>query len=174
MRTILIEHSQRYPYWAIEDLYKLIHQSTMGSEHALGDEDRVRDWLKTELNSLVLGPDEPLLDPISPDGKIVRIHLRPFSKLNLDEEKLLQAFIHTAQIVTPSSKQLFEHAGLAKRLAEDGYLSFDADDIYGYVQGLHNSGFPAVHHSQIFEDNYLPAYRVVARDLIPKEILTSA
>lgn len=174
MRTILIEHGQRYPYWAIDDLYKLIHQSTMGSEHALSNEDRVRDWLKTELNSLVPGPDEPLVDPISPDGKIVRIHLRPFSKLNLDEEKLLNAFIHTAQIVTPSTDHLFEYADLAKRLAEDGFLSFDADEIYGYIQGLHKSGFPAVHHSQIFKDSYLPAYRVVARDLLPKEILTSA
>ena len=174
MRTILIEHSQRYPYWAINDLYKLIHHSTMGSEHALGDEERLRDWLRTELNSLVPGPDEPLLDPISPDGKIVRIHLRPFSELNLDEEKLLQAFIHTAQIITPSTNQLFEYADLAKRLAEDGYLSFDADEIYGYFQELHRSGFPAVHHSHIFKDNYLPAYRVVARDLLPKEILSSA
>ncbi len=174
MRTILIEHSQRYPYWAISDLYKLIHQSTMGSEHAMGNEDRVRDWLRTELNSLVPGPVEPLLDPISPDGKIVRIHLRPFSKLNLDEEKLLQAFLHTAQIVIPSTNQLFEYAGIAIRLAEDEYISFDADEIYGYIQGLRDSGFPAVHHSQIFEDNYLPAYRVVARDLIPEEILTSA
>jgi len=174
MRAILIEHSQRYPQWAINDLYKLIHQSVMGSDHALSSEDRVRDWLKTELNSLVPGPDEPLIDPISPGGQIVRIHLRPFYKLNLEEEKLLQAFIHTAQMVTPAPKQLLEYAVLAKRLAEDGHLSFDADEIFVYVQELRVSGFPAVHHSQIFKDKYLPAYRVVARDLIPEEILTSA
>ena len=174
MRAILIEHSQRYPQWAINDLYKLIHQSVMGSDHALSSEDRVRDWLKTELNSLVPGPDEPLIDPISPGGQIVRIHLRPFSKLNLEEEKLLQAFIHTAQTVTPDPNRLLEYAVLAKRLAEDGHLSFDADEISVYFQELRDSGFPAVHHSLIFKDKYLPAYRVVARDLIPEEILESA
>ena len=174
MRTILIEHSQRYPQWAIDDLYKLMHQSAIGSEHALSSEDRVRDWLRTEVNSLGSGPDEPILDPISPDGKIVRIHLRPFSKLNLDTEKLLQAFLHTAQIVTPSTNQMLEYTILAKKLAEDGHLSFDADEIYGYVQELRESGFPAVHHSQIFKEKYLPAYRVVARKLIPEQILESA
>jgi hypothetical protein len=174
MKTVLIEHGRRYPYWTIDDLYKLIHQSSMGSEHALGNEDRIRNYLRTELNSLVPGPDEPLLDPISPDGKIVRIHLRPFSMLHLDAESLLQAFILTAKIVTPSINQLIEHAGFARSLAENGCLSFDADEISRYLQRLQSSGFPAVHHSQMFENKYVPAYRVVARDLIPDEILLSA
>jgi hypothetical protein len=94
--------------------------------------------------------------------------------LHLDTESLLQAFILTAQIVTPSINQLIEYAGFARSLAKNGCLSFDADEISRYLQRLQSSGFPAVHHSQIFENKYVPAYRVVARDLIPDEILLSA
>ncbi len=173
MKDILIEHSQRYPYLAMDDLYKLIYQATMGPEHSLSNKYRVRDWLWTELNSLGPGPDDPLIDPVSPDGKIVRIHLRPFLKLNLNQEKLFHAFMHTAQIISPSTKRLSKYSDLAKGLAADRHLSFDMDKISKHIQRLRDSGFPAVHHSKIFKDNYMPAYRIVARDLIPEEILTS-
>ena len=36
-------------------------------------------------------PDEPLLDPISADGEITRVHLRPYRKAGLDPERLTPA-----------------------------------------------------------------------------------
>lgn len=173
MRTILLEHSKRYPRLAIDDLYKLIHQAAMGSEHALGDAGRARDRLREEIGSLVPGPDEPLLDPISPDGKIVRIHLRPFSGSNLDEEELLRAFLQTPQVFAPSTDRLLDYAGCARRLAKGGRLAFDADEVSGYFQELREGGFPAAHHSQVFRDAYRPAYRVVARELLPEAVLSA-
>jgi hypothetical protein len=146
----------------------------MGSEHALGDEARVRNWLVSELAELSPGPGEPLLDPISPDEQVLRIHLRPFVRLNLDEETLLRSFMLTAEKVTPSAELLLEYAKVAKELAEDGALQFGADEISVYIEDLASSGFPAVHHSRRYELEYLPAYRVVARDALPEEILASA
>jgi ParB-like chromosome segregation protein Spo0J len=162
MRSILIELSQRYPLRSIEDLYKLIHQSATGSEYALSDVTRVRGWLRTELAQLEPGPDEPLLNPISPNAKVVRIHLRPFTELNLDKEKLLQAFILSAQKTPPSAIQLLKYAALATKLAEDGPLHFGADDVSGYIQEFGASGFPADHHSIRFEEEYKLACPVVA------------
>jgi hypothetical protein len=171
MKSILNDHSRRYPYWALDDLYKLIHQASMGSEHYLEDEAAVRDWLLTELKQLRPGPHEPLVDPISPDGKIVRVHLRPFSDLDIDAEPLLQAFILTGKRIIGSTDLLLKYAEQAESLAENGDLPFSSEKIRRYINRLGASGFPAVHHSERYVEEYRPTYRVVAFDLLPEGIL---
>ncbi len=174
MRSILIEHAKRYSQWDINDLYKLIHQAAMGSEHALTDESRVRELLIHELTNLVSGSDEFLIDPISPDGRITRIHLRPFLAHRLEREFLLQAFIRTAAIVHPSPELLIEFGMIAIELTKDGLLPFSEGQLIEYLAGMHHSGFPAVHHSARYKQLYQPAYRIVARELLPKEIVLAA
>ena len=67
MRTILAGHARRYPRWTEEDLYKLVHQAALGSEHAVQDEALARERLAREIAVLGPGPEEPLLDPLSPE-----------------------------------------------------------------------------------------------------------
>jgi hypothetical protein len=59
-------------------VYKLLHQAAMGSEHAAPEEALARAWLDRELSQMGPGPAEGVVDPISPDGEVVRVHLRPF------------------------------------------------------------------------------------------------
>jgi hypothetical protein len=173
MRSILIEHARRYPQWRLDDLYKLIHQAAMGTEHIMGDEAFLRDWLVHEFAHLGPGRDESLVDPISPDGRIVRVHLRPFMKLQLQEEPLLQAFIRTAEEVMPSRIQLAEYAASAIQVAEEGKLPFSSDRVTSYMEDKRARDYPAVHHSVRYKRLYKPAYRVVASDLLPEEIITA-
>ena len=163
IKTVLLEHTRRYPDWTLQDLYKLMHQSAMGNEHAVTDDARVREWLETELEQLAPGPEEPLVDPISPDGKVLRIHLRSFRMQKLNPEELLQAFVLTAQVFTPSPRLLVDYMNSAEELARHELLPFDAHELGDYLQGMRENGFPAVHHSQGYRRKYLPAYRVVAR-----------
>jgi len=158
----------------MEDVYKLIHQAAMGSEHAVPDEDRARAWLCRELGQLGAGPPEPLVDPISPDGGLVRVHLRPFSRLRLDEEALLVAFIRTGQQWPGSADRLIEYADEAIDLTHEGLLPLDPAALADYLAGLQAAGYPPVHHSPRYVQTYAPAYRVVARALLPAEILTAA
>lgn len=174
MRSILTQHARRYPKWAVADLFKLIHQAATGSEHALSDEAQARDWLKRELAQLGPGPDEPLLDPISPEGRVVRIHLRPFTRRHLDAEALLQAFILTANAFPPAPDRLLEYAAVAGQLAQEALLPFSAKRVSRYLGDWRAAGFPAVHHSRRYTENYLPAYRVVARAFLPSEIVAAA
>jgi hypothetical protein len=167
MRTILAQHARRYENWGVADLYKLIHQASHGSEHALGDETQVRHRLERELAQLGPGKDEPLIDPISPDGRIVRIHLRPFARRHLNEEALLKAFILTGSEFHPSADRLIEYAAVAGQLAQEGVLSFSEEEISRYIDDLRTSGFPAVHHSWRYTQDYQPAYRVVAWEFLP-------
>lgn len=174
MRSILNEHARRYPQWEVDDLYKLIHQAAMGSEHGMSDETSLRDWLMQELAQLGPGPGEPLVDPISPDGRIVRVHLRPFTILQSPLEPLLQAFIRTSREVPPSPRLLVEYAADAVLLAGEGMLPFSRGLVASFMADMRARNFPAVHHSLRYSQLYHPAYRVVSRDLLPQEVISAA
>jgi hypothetical protein len=88
------------------DLYKLIYQAAMGPEHAVSDEAGARKWLLEEIRNLGSGPEEPLVDSISPDGGVVRVHLRPFVRAKADVEQLLDAFLYTAHEFHGSTQRL--------------------------------------------------------------------
>lgn len=171
MQTILLAHARRYPQWTLPDLYKLIHQAAMGSEHAIRDEDAAHRWLIRELAEMGDGPDNPLLDPLTPDGQIVRVHLRPFARLSLDPEILHRAFLRTGKEFPPSPTNLLTYAETALHLSQTGQLPFQPDALRTFLTQMQAAGFPAVHHSLAYGTAYRPAYRVVARALLPPERL---
>lgn len=161
-RTILRNHLARYPLMQLPDFYKLVHQATMGSEHAVADRARARAWLESELAQLGDGPDEPVLDAIRPDGAVLRVHLRPFSAAGGDAARLLDAFMRTAEEYQGSEASLLDFWEAVVEMAADGETSFDAAEAGRFITDMRESGFPAVHHSQVYRNAYRPAYRVVA------------
>jgi hypothetical protein len=170
LRHILIAHSNRYPRWSVVDLYKLIFQAAMGAEHAVPDEAGARQWLLEEIRNLGSGPEEPLVDIISPGGAVVRVHLRPFVQAGKDVEQLLDAFLRTAREFHGSAQRLETYGRDAVQEATEGVFPFSADEVAAYMGRMKKNGFPAVHHSPAFEAEYRPAYRVVARDFLPADI----
>jgi hypothetical protein len=178
MRDILLRHAERYPLWGIDDLYKLIHQAAMGSEHAVADGTAARAWLVRELEVMGSGPEghcpeEPLVDPISTDGSVVRIHLRPYVRLGLDAEPLLAAFVRTAREFRKSVRVAEDGLAEAVRLADEGLVGLDRAGIGRHAARMKAACFPAVHHSAAYVAAYRPAYRVVARAFLPQELLAA-
>jgi hypothetical protein len=96
IEKVLKDHLSRYPALQIQDLYKLLHQAALGSEHAISSREAVERWMTRELAEMREGIGEPLIDPISHNGEIVRIHLRPYVSTGHDPMLLLDAFIRTA------------------------------------------------------------------------------
>jgi hypothetical protein len=78
----------------------------LGSEHAVTNEAAARDWLEREIAGLGPGPEEPLIDVIACDGRIARVHLRPFLAGGGDPEALLRAFVRTANEHHGSGREL--------------------------------------------------------------------
>jgi hypothetical protein len=55
-----------------------------------------RNYLERELAKMGEGPAEPPIDPISPDGEMVWVHLLPYLASGGDTEDLLADFLDTA------------------------------------------------------------------------------
>lgn len=171
LQRILDLHCQRYPRLQVVDLYKLLHQASMGSEHAVTDEAGVRSWLEAELATMAAGPQEPLIDHIHPSGEIVRVHLRPYVQAGHDPEALLVAFVQTAANYRGSVDQLEQSCTAAAELASAGRLPFQPEQIVGFMGRMAQQNFPAAHHSAIYGRLYKPAYRVVARTFLGSTIV---
>ncbi|HVT72982.1 MAG TPA: hypothetical protein VHD61_07580 [Lacunisphaera sp.] len=163
---ILKEQVRRYPGLQVQDCYKLVFQACLGSEHAALDEATARQWLEREVAGLGPGPAEPLIDPISPDGRIVRIHLRPFVEQHGDVRKLAAAFVQTARTFHGSKQELAAAWAGVVRLAAEGGLPFGAGEAERFGSAIAADGYPAVHHSKAFNERHRPAYRVVAREFL--------
>jgi hypothetical protein len=170
LREILADHAARYPRLEAQDLYKLIYQAAMGNEHAVSSAVQVRDWLEREVAALGEEPDrslsDPTIDPISPDGRIVRVHLRPYIAAGEDLAGLLEAFVRTAEMYAGTEERLRRYWAVVERMAEVGGLSVGSDRVREFFAQMEAQGLPAAYHSAAYRDAYWPAYRVVLRELL--------
>jgi hypothetical protein len=134
----------------------------MGSGHAVTNPESARDWLVRELAEMGEGPTELLIDPISPDGRIARIHLRPFVAAGHDPDVLLDAFIRTANEYHGDVRLLEQYWQAAMATSK-----FPAVEMEEFIRSMKVRNYPAVHHSTEYEKLYRPAYRVVAGTFCP-------
>jgi len=151
----------------VEDLYKLAHQAALGSEHAVSDALSAGDRLLRELADLVGDPVEPLMDAISPGGRMLRVHLRPFLAAGGDPERLLQAFVRTANEYKGSVNDLKRYWISIVDLAAQGQIPFHAGGLRRFIGGMEAACFPAIHHSAQYQAAYRPSYRVVVSEFLP-------
>lgn len=166
VNQVISQHFSRYPQMQLEDVYKLLHQAALGPGHAVKDRTDARVRLDAEAASLRDGPDEPIRDVISPDGKLARIHLRPFLAGGGTLDDLCNAFVETANSYPSSMERLAKFCGCLGDLAAAGGIPWPEQDVIAWVGNIVATGYPAVHHSPKFTANYKPAYRVVSVDLL--------
>ncbi len=164
---LLGHHLRRYPLMQLDDVYKLLHQAAMGSGHAIDDPETARRRLEEEAATLGPGPEEPIADLISPDGKLARVHLRPYLDAGHDLGALADAFVQTAGIYPGSREKLAKFCGCLGDLAGAGGIPYPRKDVIAHFEAIDRSGYPVVRHSKAYRDSYRPAYRVVALECLP-------
>jgi hypothetical protein len=153
-----------YPEARAADLYKFAHHGIMGSEHAVHDTEPVRAYMTRELAKLAAGSitrthpvADPLIEPLPPDNRFVRVHLRPYLERHGSPDALLEAFVRTANSARGDTSRF---ACAAQALADAPWLTA-AQSTVALIARYRRSGFPAVHHSPDYEKAYGPAYRVL-------------
>lgn len=166
IKTNILKQYKTYPNMEIQDLYKFLHQSVMGSEHAVKDTIAVREWMKNEIANLDTLPINSLIDTLSPSGSIVRINLRPYIKSGYNPKLLLSAFIKTANTFRGSTELLEEYIIIVKKMIKKKELPFNLSKANIFFNKMKHLKYPAVHHSETYEKNYQPAYRVISSEYL--------
>ena len=128
LEQVLQFHLARYPMMQPDDLYKLLHQAAMGSEHAIPNREAASQWMDRELDMLqqsgAASPDEALYEPLSPDGRLVRVNLRPHLQSGRETDLLLDAFVRTAEEFSGDRLALDSYCERAVELARESLLPF--------------------------------------------------
>lgn len=149
----------------IEDTYKWLYQATRGGEHAAPDRDGARRWLDGEWSSLG-EPDknEKLIDPLCPEGEIVRVNLRKFRSQGGTEVDILDAFLASAAEYR-ATESAFTDAWLelGKRLEKKGFGEITRTAWDRLDSEMKAKNYPAVHHSDDYNKLRKPAYRIVTK-----------
>jgi len=145
----------------IQDAYKLIYQSIFGNSHLLQHVDQARIYLIEEFESIQASSEEPLIEPISPQGNVVRINLRPFKRQKKNIDGLFQAMIASARQIAGSVSEIQRVWDEFKQAVAANRLHFDDHGLIGFDHEIQAQHFPAVHHSAAYRMANHPAYRVV-------------
>ena len=161
--AFFLEQARADPDLRIEDAYKWLVHATRGGEHAVADGFAVRKWLENEWATLgPPQPDEPLWVPLTADGRIGRLNLRPYRAQGGAPEPLLAAFLASAESFDASPARFraaWKALGRALKQNPQGYLTYS--DWRRLDREMRAQGYPALHHSPEYEQARHPAYRVL-------------
>ena len=147
----------------IADAYKWLFHATRGGEHAVANEFAVRQWLENEWSTLgPPSPDEPLWVPLTADGRIGRLNLRPYRARGGDTDALLAAFVRGAEAFDADPAR-FRRAwnALGRELEKQSVGHLTAEAWRHFDRDLRARGYPACPHSPEYEAARQPAYRVL-------------
>lgn len=167
-RALITLHRDHYPLAEPRDFYKLIYQGVFGVGHIISD--KAKDFLVEEANRVNLNDylDRKLVEPVSPDGKMVRIYLRPFMRAHLRLDKLYHVMIKSAKL--KGDQELFKtYWRYFLDMVDSGDLAFDSMKMKGLQENIDRDGIKPRHHTESYRDAYYPAYRVVWKEYYVEE-----
>jgi hypothetical protein len=167
--TILIaEHLTRRPAMQPRDVYKLLYQGVRGPEHIVPSGEEFVARLREEYAAVPAAADGPAWEAVRPDGLLGRLNLRPFKARGGTLEQLVDACLGTAAHPWGTAEELRAAWTAFAALCQEGrWDEFPTAEVRAFTAWLEAQGWPAVHHSAGYREAYRPAYRLVARDLLP-------
>ncbi len=170
-QRLLLQHEQRFPKSRAEDYYKLISQSVFGIGHLIKGEASARTALEREI--FTLGPPkahEPLIEPLDPRGRMVRVNLRPFVAQNLSRDALLTVMMETAATVQADTALFLGRWNAFRELVKREEIDIPMEDFEAVDAFARDRDYPPLHHSDDYRGAYKPAYRVVLKDLFTRGV----
>ena len=160
-RALLLEHKAKYPKAEIQDVFKFIFQSACGCEHLVSDRERAINYIRAEYAAMT--PCEPKIDAL--DGDYSRVYLSCINE-KFTAEDLGALFLRSAKIEPDGKAKIEEKLSVVRELVLSGELDFPLCEFDRLVAEWKSLGFPAIHHSDRFREEYHPAYRVIHNDLL--------
>ena len=162
-RELILSHFEKYPKLGIKDLYKFLYQGVFGPGHMIPSRSAAVDYIVSEFKACTLR-GATVTEELC--GDFCRVSL---SCLNdgLSADTLGGFFYLSAQGVEADRAAFEEKLKVLEELIQSGTLPFSLAEYREFTEELKSAGYPAVHHSEAFRENYHPAYRVISKKFIP-------
>lgn len=163
---------EQYPKARLLDIYKSCFQDYMGAEHLVGDTASARAYLEQELaetQGIELMPW--YYEPCGVNGQHVRVSLKAVHDGFISSNKLLEAFVNSANTDRPSVEQwtgLWHE--MTERIDQMGLNLPNYEQDRQFIETVLAQGKYAISHSPEYRENYSPHYRIIAREIFERDI----
>lgn len=162
-RELLMGHYQTYPKLQAQDIFKFLYQSAFGCEHLVSSSGRAAALIEEEYGGM---HNQSAAEIELLDGNYCRVSLSYMDK-GISAETFGKLFAASAKQEKSGLTALVQKLQVAKDLVREGRLPFPAEEFDRAVDCWEANGYNAVRHSEIFRENYCPAYRVIDKQFIP-------
>ena len=150
------------------DAVKLIYQNEFGGGHLIRDESACLDFLHREYESVAQRSDLPLLEEIG--NEIIRVNLAALDAGGCPVDALGHAFLLSAAVHRGNMDSFRCKLSVLRELTADGSMPFSSNALDRYLESYASAGFPPVSHSETYRNTYHPAYRVIRKEYLSKQM----
>lgn len=159
-KDIILENYFKYPKLQIQDIIKLIYQSSFGCEHLLIDKQLSYQKFCKEWESIIPKQTELLSDI---GNGYCRINLKHSKAIGLDKDLIFKIFCLSSEKCKMENKIFYQEIEILKRMCEKNMLRFSTDEIDEFLSKWISDGCRPVSHTSVYKENYHPSYRVVLK-----------
>ena len=143
----------------LKDFVKLIYQSEFGCGHFITDKNFSLKFLKEEADLAYYNPNVELFEDIG--GGFERLNLSVMKDSDLAIEDINDLFVVSATKTTQTHKGFLNKLNDLKILCKNHELPFCADEVDFFEKTMKENNFLPISHSEIYRQEYKPAYRVI-------------
>lgn len=155
-KETLLTHARLYPKTQPVDAVKLAYQAVFGPEHMISEPGAVLERLKSEYSAVT--HTSPFRTEVL--GRFSRVYID--SELSESGLSLIgKMFISSASSPKGDTEEFRKALDIIAALAREGRLPFSADEFGNFRAEYEKNGVRAVSHSDIYRNEYKPAYRLI-------------
>jgi uridine kinase len=158
-KKILKEQYGLYPKMQPQDFIKLAYQSEFGGGHLIEDEAKSLEYLEKEVRVLQGTTQKPLWEAIG--NGFYRLNLDAPEFQRMDLTTVNRIFILSAQLAQGSRSSFLRKLGEIRDLCSRYPLAFSLEEWDRYIEGYRSMGYPVLHHSEVYNREYIPHYRII-------------
>lgn len=161
-----------YPKSTLQDLYKSFFQDRFGPGHIVSDTSAAGNYLRHELNN---SEDfyERYYEPTGYENNYYRVNLSVIKENKISYQKYFDAFLRSVEKIDLDaiSEWKEEWSRIEEVIIS---MNLDLENFEEDLKMIHSvleQGKYAVHHSEIYNSEYQPHYRIIEKKIFEEEIL---
>lgn len=170
---VAVERQLRdYPKSTLQDLYKSFFQDRFGPGHLVNDTSSAGNYLRYELNNSE-SFHERYYEPTGYESNYYRVNLSILKENKVTYHQFFDAFLKSVKNVNLEdiSEWKDEWAIIESVIVSMDLNLENFEEDLEMIHSILEQGEYAVHHSEIYNSEYHPHYRIIEKKIFEEEIL---
>ena len=161
-----------YPKSTLQDLYKSFFQDRFGPGHLVNDTSTAGNYLRYELNNSE-SFNERYYEPTGYENNYYRVNISVLKENKISYQKYFDAFLRSVEKIDLDAISEWKEEWSEIESVINS-MNLDLENFEEDLEMIHSvleQGKYAVHHSEIYNSEYQPHYRIIEKKIFEEEIL---